>query len=262
MRLLTYNILTGGMDDLDMSRWEKIVGVIRSANADLVVLNECNLFELARHRNFHRMERELGMRGLLSLAETGFHVALFVKDARILESRPVCHGFHHAMLEARVEFRGHELQLGIVHMCPFGGQSRVMEAEYLTRLSREEEWVFIAGDMNAISPHDAAHVDPAGWLPRRRARHLLPGSDQLDTRAMQMLERAGLVDLAFRAGINHIPTVQTKLVPDHHHYQVRIDYVFGSPRVARALSHAEVLRGPLADAASDHYAVLVEVDVK
>lgn len=261
MRVLTYNILTGGMDNFDRTRWDKIVEVIRGADADIVMLNECNLFELARHRNFHGMERALGMRGLLALAETGFHVAIFVKDARILESRPVCHGFHHAMLEARVEWRGHELQLAAVHMCPFGGQSRVMEAEYLSRLSREEDWVFIGGDMNAISPHDVADIDMASWIPRRRARHLLPGCMELDTRAMAMLERAGLVDLGHRANINHIPTVQTPLVPEHDQYQVRIDYVFGSPKVARGLKHAEVVRGAVADGASDHYAVLVDVDV-
>ena len=261
MRLMTYNILTGGLDGLDGSRWPLIVDVIRKADPDILVLNECNYFDLERNRNFHRMERETNMHGLVANAETGFHVAIFVRDGHFIESRGTSHSFHHAMLETSIQWQGHTIRVVGVHMCPFGGHSRAMEAEYLTRFSREQEWVFLAGDMNAISPRDAHRVDRGGWAQRRQARHLLPGTKDLDTRAVAMLEDSGFVDLAAQAGINDIPTVLTPLRSDHDSYRLRIDYVFGSQRVASALKHAEVVAGKLSDRASDHYPVLVDVDL-
>ncbi len=259
---MTYNILTGGLDGLDDSRWPLIVDVIRQANPDILVLNECNYFELERNRNFHRMERETSMHGVMAHAETGFHVAIFARNAHFIESRDTSQSFHHAMLETLIAWEGCEIRVVGVHMCPFGGHSRTQEAEYLTRFSREDELVFIAGDMNAVSPRDEKRVDMGGWAQRRKSRHLLPGTLELDTRAMTILEGSGLVDLGAQAGINETPTVLTPLRSDHDTYRLRIDYVFGNQRVANGLRSAKVLEGDKPDRASDHYPVVVDVDVR
>ncbi len=262
MRLMTYNILTGGLDGLDSSRWSLIVGLIREAKPDILVLNECNHFELERNRNFHRMERETDMHGILAPAETGFHVAIFARNAHFIESRNTSHSFHHAMLETLIWWQGHEIRVVGVHMCPFGGISRAQEAEYLTRFSKEDEWVFVAGDMNSISPRDVSRVNMDGWAQRRKSRHLVPGTLDVDTRAMCILEGSGLVDLGAKAGINDVPTVLTPLRSDHDTYRLRIDYVFGNQRVAERLQSARVLTGDASNRASDHYPVIVDVDLE
>ena len=54
-----------------------------AAQPDVLVLQECNGFELDGFRTLYAVERELGMRGVLGQAQSGFHVALFVRDGRI-----------------------------------------------------------------------------------------------------------------------------------------------------------------------------------
>jgi endonuclease/exonuclease/phosphatase family metal-dependent hydrolase len=255
---MTYNILTGGRDGSDESRWPLIVQQIREAQPDLLVLNECNEFDSNRNRNLHRMEREIGMRGVLAHADTGFHVGIFSRDAAFVESH-ASSSLHHAMLEARLAWREHDISLVGVHLCPFGGQNRVAEAELLTRLARQDTWVFIAGDMNAISRHDAESCAYEQWVPRRQARHLLPDRSAIDTRAMAVLENAGLVDLAHHAGVNSLPTALTPLRTDHANYRLRIDYVFGSERVAKHLQTVAVPNTDNAKRASDHFPVVVDV---
>jgi len=46
MRLMTYNILTGGCDADGGSRIDGILGVIQRAQPDLLALQECNCFDL------------------------------------------------------------------------------------------------------------------------------------------------------------------------------------------------------------------------
>lgn len=260
MRLMTYNILTGGLDaELNDRRWTSLVEVITCAQPDVLVLNECNYFELDRFQRFHAMERALGMRGLLALAQTGFHVAVFARPNIEVLEHGAASSVHHAMLETKLVVEGTPISVVGVHLCPFGGQNRVAEAELLTRFAKPDEWVFIAGDMNAISRVDAPRVRFEDWPARRRARHVVPGTREIDTRAMRVLEEAGLIDLGAAAGVHETPTALTSLIPGHETYRVRIDYVFGSERVAAHLRQAEVIQGDLAERASDHYPVCVEV---
>ncbi len=262
MRLMTYNILTGGLDaDMSDRRWPHLVEVIADAQPDVLVLNECNYFDLDRFQRFHRMERALGMRGLFAAAETGFHVALFMRREVEVVEHGATSSVHHAMLEAKLMLAGTPLSVVGVHLCPFGGQNRVAEAELLTRMAKPDERVFIAGDMNAISRLDAARVRVDEWAARRQARHLFPGTREIDTRAMSVLEGAGLVDLGAAAAIHETPTALTSLIPGHESYRVRIDYVFGSERVAAGLQRAHVVQTDVAERASDHYPVWVDVEL-
>ncbi len=259
MRVMTYNILDGGVDDDGSDRWPLLLEVINTSKPDLLVLDECSHFDANGYRNLHRMERETGLRGLLAESTTGYHVALLVgTDIDIIEHHPL-QGPHHASLWVRCVRRGLPFAILAAHLCPFGGQTRLMEAEALTRAAKLDEWVFIAGDMNAISPRDAHGYDTNQWLPRRRVRHLLPNSNDIDTRAMALLEASGMVDLAAHAG-RAAPTVLTPLVEDHANYEVRLDYVFGSPPVVPWLTSVDVITTEAARRASDHYPLVVELD--
>jgi len=146
------------------------------------------------------------------------------------------------------------------HLCPFSAEVRVSEAQQLTRFLGEGH-VFLLGDLNALSPHDTPRLQSERWLPRRRVRHELAGSPGvLDTRAVAVLEACGLVD-TFRANGTSAPTVQTALCPGWQDYQVRIDYAFASLGAAERVRKAQRIDGPLADAASDHYALAIDVEI-
>jgi len=260
VRLMTYNILRGGKDAESQVRLAAICRLIRQVAPDILVLQECNDFERDGMRTFHRVERELGMRGVLSTAHSGFHVALFVRQAQLIETRLLSREMHHAALAAQLELGSFRCVVVGAHLCPFGGEIRLAEARLLSRFVREEN-VFVLGDLNSISPHDAAAQRTDQWRPRHRARHQLPGSGgQLDTRTISALEECGLSD-TFRAARASAPTAQTRLCPGWENFQVRIDYVLATPAAADRVTRVELIDGELADTASDHYALFVDLEI-
>jgi endonuclease/exonuclease/phosphatase family metal-dependent hydrolase len=197
------------------------------------------------------------MRGLLAQAQSGFHVALFVRRGRLLETRFHDREVHHAVLAATLEIDGAVLTVIGAHLNPFGGDARLLEVQHLIRHLREK-FVFVMGDLNSLSPHDAHAYDLAAWLPRRRARHVLAESGRLDTRAISALEGAGLVDV-FHSRERSEPTALTRLGASFEDYQVRIDYVFATAPAAERVTHAERVSGGRVEEASDHYPLFVDV---
>lgn len=260
MRLMTYNVLTGGRDAEGPGRLALIAETIRSVNPDLLVLNECNGFELEGFRSLYRLEAELGMRGILAQAESGFHVAFFHRVGRVTEARLLTREVHHAVLAVTLELGGTTLRVIGAHLSPFGGDARLLEVQHLIRFLKEDN-VIIAGDLNALSPHDVAQHRPARWLPRRRSRHVLAeGGGRLDTRAISALEEAELVDVLRQRGSAE-PTVLTRLGAGHEDYQVRIDYVFATPAAAERVTGAECVHGGQVEIASDHYPLFVDLEL-
>jgi endonuclease/exonuclease/phosphatase family metal-dependent hydrolase len=186
-------------------------------------------------------------------------VALFLRRGRLVETRFLSREVHHAVLAATLEMDGVVLTVIGAHLNPFGGDARLLEVQHLIRYLREE-LVFVMGDLNSLSPHDQHRYDPGAWLPRRRARHLLAETGQLDTRAIALLESAELVDV-FRARGNAAPTALTRLGANSENYQVRIDYVLGTARAAERVTHAERVDGGRVETASDHYPLFVDVSL-
>jgi exodeoxyribonuclease-3 len=261
MRLMTYNILTGGCDGASEARLSQVCEVIQGALPDILVLNECNDFQRNGFRTLYRMERELGMRGVLAQASSGFHVALFLRQGELIETQCLDAEVQHAVLAATLRIGKRRIQVVGAHLSPFGGEARLAEVQHLIRFLREEH-VFVMGDLNAISPADAAGLQSASWLPRRRARHQIAESGgQLDTRAISALLECGLVDTAQQGPGVPLPTVLTPLGADHEHYKMRIDYIFATPGAAdRVLFQARV-DGDVAERASDHYPLFIDVDL-
>lgn len=259
MRAMTYNILKGGLDDDGTDRFAALVEVIQAEAPDILTLNECNHFERDGYRRFYAFERALGMRGLLGLAPSGFHVAVFARNSQFIQHEVTSDWVQHAILRVDMLYAGKPLTVVSAHLCPFGGEIRLNEAQFLAGSARDDERVLIAGDMNALSPHDVHQYDPACWAPRRRARHTLPVGGPLDTRAIEVLEDAGLVDLARKHGLDFAPTALTPLRAGSSSYAVRIDYLFATQALAANLRSVRVIRGPKADFASDHYPVVADL---
>lgn len=267
MRLMTYNILTGGRDGPDDARLAKVCALVSGVQPDILVLNECNGFDERGYRTLYRLERELGMRGVLAHASTGYHVCLFVRTAALVETQCLDREVHHAVLAATLDIGGRRLTIVGAHLSPFGGEARLIEVQHLIRFLREEH-VFVLGDLNSVSPRDAAACRVDDWIPRRRARHLLfdgslpqstdPGP-RIDTRAVAALEHSELVDTFADAQGNFVPTMLTRLCSDWESYQVRIDYIFATRSAAERIVRRERVDGALADAASDHYPLFVDV---
>jgi exodeoxyribonuclease-3 len=254
---MTYNILEGGITaGLEL---ESIEAIVVKRRPDVLALQECNRFEDNGRRTLYRLERALGMRSLFAETRTGFHIALFVRRAEILESHVLLDWFHHGALRAELLVDGKHLTVVSTHLCPFSGESRVREAQYLSTHAREER-VVIMGDMNSISARDSGRLALDQMLPYRRSRHFVPGTETVDTRAMDVFESAGLVDLWHRAHPEtHGPTLPTPLLDKDAKPELRLDYVFTSPTLADGLQSCTVLMDEHTQNGSDHFPIVADI---
>ena len=224
------------------------------------MLNECNQFELQKQRTLRDLARALGMHGVLATADSGYHVALLTRGAQPEQVRVHRDGFAHVALQARVRLGAHVLNVIGAHLAPFSADARASEATALARLVDPALQNVLLGDLNAISPRDAARLAPERWVQRYRDRHL--GRDgRIDTRALAVLQAAGLLDLhAMLHGEATQPTRPTRAFAQPDRPALRIDYVLASAELARRVRACAPGDDPDCEVASDHVPVIADLD--
>jgi exodeoxyribonuclease-3 len=236
VRLLTYNIRHGGR-----GREAAIAGVIRSANPDLVVLQE------ARYPDSVNQIADLA--GLPQFgARTGESLAFISRE-------PVAHAaWHkprvsrHAFLEvvpASSRWRVFGVHLSAVHAA-WTEQRRVFELRALLRAiaAHQRGPHVLAGDFNTLAPGEL--LDPRKLPARLRALLWLSGG-RVRWRTIQTILDAGYRD-AFR---QLHPDVVGSTFPtwDPH---IRLDYLFVPEPFVSEVTACDVVDGETTRAASDH----------
>jgi endonuclease/exonuclease/phosphatase family metal-dependent hydrolase len=259
LTVMSFNILDGAVGygpSTGSGRWEAIVDIVSQERPDVLVLCECNGFDSDGSARLYQMEQRTGLRGNLALAATGYHVGIFARNARWIYAKPLL-GFYHAALRVKLEIAGEPLTVVGAHLCPFSAQLRLGEAEILAYDAKPDERVLLMGDLNALSPLDDTGEALNAMSPQRRARHR-GTSGQADTRALEALMAAGFVDLADRLGTREY-TYPTALREELSKPRVRIDYALATAPLAERATQFSVIRGPTAERASDHYAVVAKI---
>lgn len=246
LRLLSYNIRFGGR-----GREEQLAAVIRSADPDIVLLQEATdrlvvarLAELAGFSTWDsRVNYSTGFLTRLDLAAYDWHLPP--------RSR-------HAFLE---------IVVGSPHLRVFGlhlsawfsnwnERQRHFEISALLAAIKEHQdgLHFIAGDFNAVAPGEVLRVERMPpWI---RAMVWLSGRDIARHTIQHMLDQK-YVD------------AWTTLHPGEAGYtfptwdpHVRLDYIFTPDRYQATLQSCEVLQAPAEAArASDHFPLLVELSI-
>jgi endonuclease/exonuclease/phosphatase family metal-dependent hydrolase len=171
------------------------------------------------------------------------------------------------------------------HLCPYSGARRLREARRLARVADAARPVLLLGDLNSLDPW-TDHTATLARLPRRyRARHLRRGwsgdtaagdtpaaeapagnapagnAPAVDTRAVAALERAGLTDLYRLAGSGPPATAPTGYAGAEFS-GMRLDYALGSRSLAPAVRDCHAVTGGAAHTASDHYPIVVTMDLR
>ncbi len=264
-RAATYNILNGGQDKSNFSRFELITEIIRDIRPDVLVIQEAMRFSDDGNLAMHRFERETGLRGFLAVAASGQHVAVFLNPRLqvLATSYDVTH-FHHAAVFVSVLTQEQE-RLSIVgtHLCPYGEDNRLPEALYLANYARERELVLLLGDMNSLSPHERHSRNIRALAPRYRARYLLACEGHKPaTNVVRVLERASFIDLWWQDR-QSAPgyTAPTPLAKGREFSHMRVDYIFATERLAKTLVECAVVRNRKTDRASDHYPVYADLNI-
>jgi exodeoxyribonuclease-3 len=262
MRIVSWNLLNGGQDDASSERLERIVGLLREQNPDVVLLQEATGFALDGRRLLYHVENSLDMRGFLAIAKnTGYHLATYVRRGQRVGRYEVdANNFFHAMLRVELLLTDTvRLHLINAHLCPHSSQVRVIEAQHLARYAAKGAHLLIGGDMNSLDPHED-HRLALGQMPAHyRARYLTPGDDSMpDTRVGRSLEAAGLIDIGYERGDQGY-TIPTSLpVYGADFGRLRLDYMYLSPALVDVVTNYRVVRTDLADQCSDHYPIMID----
>jgi exodeoxyribonuclease III len=256
MRVVTYNIKTGGYDGSDSTRLDAVLRVVAGLAPDVLALQELRGFD--RPRVATRIAAALGMRAFLARSWFGQPVGVFVRAGLpVLTSGPVRRPFHHAACRVEVGTDHGPLTVVSAHLNPHWPGPRRREAGRVAAAVRGRSLALVCGDLNGLDPW-TDHTDRVRRLaPPHRVRHLR-WDGSVDTRAVATLDRAGLVDLY--PGSGRAETVPTGL-GGAEFSGMRLDYLFGTPAVAARLRSYRVVEGGEVDKASDHHPVLVELDL-
>ncbi|WP_406036541.1 endonuclease/exonuclease/phosphatase family protein [Micromonospora sp. NBC_00898] len=262
LRVMTWNIRTGGRDRDGLDRLDRIVAVVAAQRPDVLALQELRGFD--RGGLLADVAGRVGMVPHLARSCLGQPVAVLVRPPlRVLSAGRVRRPFHHAAARAVVDTSAGPLTVVSTHLDPYSGGRRRMEADWLAVAARRAgPLTLVAGDLNTLEPGVDHTARLAGLPDRYRRRHLCRDGRTVDTRAVSRLIEAGLVDLWPHLG-GAEPDGLT--VPTRHggaeFAAMRLDYLLATPAVAALARQVRVVRDGAADRASDHYPVVADLEL-
>lgn len=181
LRVLTYNLMGGGIDAGSRARLSGQVHLLDRQRADVIALQEAKPWD---EDLVAEIGDQLGMTGyLMRASHYDCHQVLYVREpyVQVVKTRhdtapPWWVGL--ACLSVRVQ--GFDLTVASVHLAPSSPTVRLAEAETLQLLAQREEPSVVVGDFNGL-----AHCDPLPTRPPGRTNeHYRRKTDRRAARAM------------------------------------------------------------------------------
>ncbi len=254
MRLVHYNILDGGV-----GRADPLAEILLAQRADIICLAEAD-DQAVLHRLAERLQMDY-----VPAQGSGHAGAIFSRW-------PITQSINHAMLhpkagnslvEATVDTPGGAIVVVAVHLS--AGALEADENKRLEQLSIILQLLapyraaatphLLAGDLNANSP--VQRIDPARLKPRTRQEWEHNGQ-KLPRRALQLLLDAGYGDTLAMVDPNAAATAGTFST---QYPGQRVDYIFSYGFAVASHQVAWIETDRLAQFASDHYPVGVQMDI-
>lgn len=251
MRLLSYNILNGGV-----GRADPLTEVVAAQRADVVVLVEADDADVVRH-----IARRLKMEHVH--ASAGTHAGAILSAWTIVRSINHTQDGRHwmnALVEAHVvDPAGVEWPIVVVHFAAHASEEReALREQQLAALFERLQALqgkphIVAGDFNSNAP--SQQIDPARCTPRTRDEWHANGG-QIPRRIIQRLLDAGYTDTlhAVAPDVADVTGTYTTQFPGQ-----RIDYILTHGIDRSRLRAAWIEQDRLAKYASDHFPVGVEI---
>lgn len=252
MRILTYNILDGGIN-----RESLILKILQATSPDIVMLQE--VFGSTPLADF---AAQLNMRYFLARGNSRRHLALLSRFP-IVEAcayRPFPPSSK-STLYVKLEYKPSRfIHTFGIHLFPHPFIAfelwRSWEKEIALRKAKSfvSEPCFLAGDFNATAPGDKP--DTNSW-PRLLNLMLVLQGGRLFHFAIRDILSKGFVD-CYRSMHPETPgyTVPTKLPT------IRLDYIFANQILYSGLTACDIVQNlPESHEASDHYPLLAEFDI-
>lgn len=264
---MTWNVKTGGIDRggrhrAPVDRLGDILAVIDQQRPDILALQELRGFDRRGGEGMRAFAAAAGMDAHLARSAFGQPVAVLVRPPlRMTRRSAVRWRLHHAAAIATVPTDAGPLRVVSTHLNPFSPERRRREARWLAaRYGSRRRLVALVGDLNSLDPGTDHAERLARLAVAYRHRHLA-ADGTADTRAMAAFAAGGLVDVWPGAGAGDPLTAPTAQGGGAEFSGMRLDYVLASRPLAARVLRGYVARGGAAGYASDHYPVVVDVDL-
>lgn len=275
LRIMTWNLLHAPGD-----RLQELADSVRALDPDILACQELN-----DESGFQALSEAIQMPGVLGAAnrpevriddpasaaadKKPEHIALFSRHPIVFQ------GIHRGdpniqfrpVLEAAVQAPGlGEIRFFVVHFRSFPGPEnggyKVKEARFLADLLiRTRGKKCALGDFNAWTPGEGDLSDSWGLKHPEDHRAAVRGG------VIRELDRTGLVDVWKKLNPSPGTVPEAPGQPSHPGRTLRdnpisrVDYVWLSPSLAELATRADAVRNTRIEKASDHYPLLVELDL-
>jgi endonuclease/exonuclease/phosphatase family metal-dependent hydrolase len=253
MRIASYNILSGGR-----GRLKYIAKAIKEINPDI-----CGILEAVGWQNkkdyYKKFAENSGYHFFyLAIANSKYNIAVFSKIP--LQIKTIKKGIRHVVVEAVIkkgQFKG--FSIFFVHLSPISENARLLEFKELLKYINKSKNAIIIGDFNSLSANDP--YDKRNLLKIFQKNNIVKfGADKLRFDVIKKIESAELMDAVKYLKATFIVTTPTLSNKDINHIaNIRIDYAFLTKNILKYLKKMEVFKNSVADKASDHYPLYIEL---
>lgn len=253
MKLMTYNILSGGKDRLPL-----IIKAINEVKPDYLTINEANTFasndnqvlkEVAKTINLPYYEIALS-------GEYNYHVTSFSKYPfkKVIKLQPLMRACVVGLIETELG----EISIASLHLTPYSEDLRHPEIDLILGYQKQYENRILMGDMNSLSPDDAYDQNMVKHFNEMQMKKFTK-EGKLRFDAISKILSSGYTDTAVKLGKNKDYTAPTTINEYEAHSDMRLDYIFMSESLVLYLTSYSVIKNETTNKASDHYPVVVEL---
>ena len=257
MKIMTYNILNGGIDDKG-SRIEYIINVINKEKPDFLAIQEANNFDKNNNELLKRISDETNLPyyilspGALCDNKKRYHVVslsrhpvreehMFFSDAAVQS----------AALSVVIDSPLGELSICNVHLNARSENERLKEIKSILKFQSKYKNHIILGDFNAIFRTNKYSDLTAREFTYYDLTHFYV-TDLLKKSYVDTLTNLNIKDRSTHptSGVGH-PISKSP---------IRIDHVFITSLLSSHIKSGSVIKTEISEIASDHYPVVVTLD--
>jgi exodeoxyribonuclease-3 len=253
---MTWNIRNGGGDRLD-----GVAAVVSRERPDVLALQELRGFDADGGRRMRTFAETAGMVPHLARSVFGQPVAVLVRPPLVGSGRvAVSWRLHHAAAAVTVATAVGPVTVVSTHLNPYRPRRRRREATWLAGRFAGHGRVLLAGDLNTLDPGTDHTATIEALAPAYRGRHVDPDGT-VNTSAISAFARGGLVDVWPLVGSGDGRTAPTTGGGGREFSGMRLDYVLAGRALVAFARDAHVVRGGETESASDHYPLVVDLDI-
>jgi len=253
MKIMTYNILEGGID-CNGSRIEYIIDIIKKEKPDFIAIQEASDFDINEFELLKRVSNEtkLPYYALSHGTLEGDHKRYYVTS---LSRYPLQEKylfpdstFQCVPLSVVVDSPLGKLSICNIHLHARSEDERVRESKVILSYQSKYNKHIVLGDFNSLS-----RLDNYGDLSAYEFTHYdLTRYETTDLYNLNYTDAVAHLNLSDRS--TH-PTIE--VTHKISKTSIRVDYVFLTPSLTTHIKDAKIIKTPTADKASDHYPIVV-----